>query len=80
MIGITNLSHMTLFGWKKRYLEILKEFRYNKKRDSESAKILNSLLKNKISLSKLRKMIHDQDVFVIGAGPTLQTSIITGKK
>ena len=47
MIGITNLSHMTLLGWGKRYSEILNEFGYSKKRDVESAKILNSLLKKK---------------------------------
>ena len=80
MIGLTNLSHMTLLGWKRKYLEILKEFGYSKKRDSESAKILNLLLKNKIPLKKLRDLIHNQDVFVIGAGPSLLTSIPTLRK
>jgi len=80
MIGITNLSHMTLFGWEKRYSEILKEFGYSKKRDIESAKILNSILKNKFPLSKLRDLIFDKDVFVIGAGPTLLSSIPILKK
>ena len=80
MIGITNLSHMTLLGWEKRYSEILKEFGYSKKRDIESAKILNSILKNKIPLSKLSDLILNQDVFVIGAGPTLLSSIPVLKK
>ena len=80
MIGITNLSHMTLLGWGKKYSEILNEFGYSKKRDMESAKILNSLLKNKFPLSKLRDLITDQDVFVIGAGPTLSSSIPVLKK
>ena len=80
MIGITNLSHMTLLGWEKRYSEILEEFGYSKKRDLESAKILNSVLKNKFPLSKLRNLIHNQDVFVIGAGPTLSSSIPVLKK
>ena len=80
MIGITNLSHMTLLGWGKRYSEILKEFRYSKKRDIESAKILNSILKNKLPLSKLRDLIQNQDVFVIGSGPTLLSSIPVLKK
>lgn len=75
MIGITNLSHMTLLGWGKKYSEILEEFGYSKKRDLESAKILNSILKNKFPLSKIRDLIHNQDVFVIGAGPTLLSSI-----
>jgi uncharacterized Rossmann fold enzyme len=80
MIGITNLSHMTLLGWEKRYSEILNEFGYSKKRDIESAKILNSLLKKKFPQSKLRDLIFDQDVFVIGAGPTLLSSLQLLKK
>ncbi len=80
MIGITNLSHMTLLGWEKRYSEILKEFGYSKKRDLKSAKLLNSILKNNFSLKKLRNLVLNQDVFVIGAGPTLISSIPTLKK
>ena len=80
MIGITNLSHMTLLGWGKRYSEILNEFGYSKKRDIESTKILNSLLKKKFPQSKLRDLILDQDVFVIGAGPTLLSSLPMLKK
>ena len=80
MIGITNLSDMTLLGWGKRYSEILEEFGYSRKRDIESAKILNSILKNKFPLSKIRDLIHNQDVFVIGAGPTLLSSIPVLKK
>ena len=80
MIGITNLSHMTLLGWEKRYSEILKEFGYSKKRDFESAKILNSILKNRFPLSKLRELIANQDVFIIGGGPSLLSSIPILKK
>ncbi len=80
MIGITNLSHMTLLGWGKRYSEILNEFGYSKSNDEKSAKILNSIIKNKFPQSKLRDLILDQDVFVIGAGPTLLSSIPVLKK
>jgi 2-amino-4-hydroxy-6-hydroxymethyldihydropteridine diphosphokinase len=80
MIGITNLSHMALLGWQKMYSEILKEFRYSKKRDIKSAKILNSLLKTKLPLSRIRDLVYDQDVFVIGSGPTLSSSIPVLKK
>ena len=52
MIGITNLGHMTLSGWEKRYSEIIKEFGYSKTKDLESAKKLNRLLKNKFPLKK----------------------------
>ena len=58
MIGITNLSHMTILGWRKRYSEILEEFGYNEKNDFESAKLLNSLLKSKFPLKKLRDKIE----------------------
>ena len=80
MIRYANLSHMTLPGWKKRYSEILKEFGYSEKKDFESAENLNSILKKKIPLSRLRDLIIRQDVFVIGAGPTLQSSIPVLKK
>jgi 2-amino-4-hydroxy-6-hydroxymethyldihydropteridine diphosphokinase len=80
MIGITNLSHMTILGWRKRYSQILDEFGYNEKNDIESAKILNSLLKNIFPLRKLREKIEDQNVFVIGAGPSLLSSIPILKK
>ena len=80
MIRISNLSHMTLIGWGKMYSEILKEFRYSKKRDVESAKILNSFLKTKLPLSRVRDLVFDQDVFVIGAGPSLSSSIPVLKK
>src|SRR3989304_4366110 len=75
MIRITNLSHMTVLGWEKRYSEILKEFGYIKKSDLESAKLLNSLLKNKFPLNKLRSKVFEQNVFVIGAGPSLLSCI-----
>lgn len=71
---------MALTGWEKRYSEILKEFGYSKKKDFESAKNLNSILKKKIPLSRLRDLIINQDVFIIGAGPTLQSSIPILKK
>src|SRR3972149_145944 len=75
MIRFTNLSHMTVLGWEKRYSEILKEFGYSKKSDLESAKLLNSLLKNKFPLNKLRSKVFEQNVFVIGAGPSLLSCI-----
>src|SRR3989304_5045900 len=80
MIRITNLSHMTVLGWEKRYSEILKEFGYSKKSDLESAKLLNSLLKNKFPLNKLRSKVFEQNVFVIGAGPSLLSCISVLKR
>ena len=50
---------MTVLGWEKRYSEILKEFGYSKKSDLESAKLLNSLLKSKFPLNKLRSKVFE---------------------
>jgi hypothetical protein len=71
---------MTVLGWEQWYTEILKEFGYSKKNDIESAKLLNSLLKSKFPLSKLRSLIHEQNVFIIGAGPSLSSAIPILKK
>jgi uncharacterized Rossmann fold enzyme len=71
---------MTILGWEQKYAEILKEFGYSKKSDTESAKLLNSLLKSKFPLNKLRSLIHEQNVFVIGAGPSLLLSMPILKK
>ena len=80
MIGISNLSHMTIFGWKKRYHEILEEFGYEEKKDLESARFLNSLLKTRFPIKKIREKIEGKNVFVIGAGPSLRSSIPLLKK
>jgi uncharacterized Rossmann fold enzyme len=80
MKSASNLSHMTISGWNKRYAEILKEFHYNKEQDLESAWLLNSILKKPISMKKIRKIIFGKPVFVIGAGPSLKKSIPYLKK
>ena len=71
---------MSLRGWNARYLEIIKEFKYSKKKDLNSALKLNSLLKQKFSFKQLQKLIENKPVFVIGAGPTLSKSIPILKK
>jgi len=71
---------MTISGWNKKYKEIITEFGYDKKKDQNSAKILDSLLKKRVSTEKLRHLIEDQPVFVIGAGPSLIFSIPFLKK
>ncbi len=62
-------------GWKKRYLEILKEFKYDEKRDQESAIILNSILKKTNVNKKIIELIKGKTVFVIGSGPSLAAAI-----
>lgn len=64
-----------ILGWKKRYSEILKEFNYSEKKDNESAKILNSILKNNKIDEKICKLIKGKTVCVIGSGPSLSDAI-----
>jgi uncharacterized Rossmann fold enzyme len=71
---------MKLKGWGKKYSEILREFQYSRKKDVESAKILNFILKTKFPLKKLEEMIKNKTVFVIGAGSSLTQSIPLLKK
>lgn len=70
---------MTISGWEQKYAKILREFNYDKKSDIESAKKLNSLLK-KTSTKKLKRLINKKTVFVIGAGPSLLSSVPYLKK
>ena len=67
-------------GWKKKYDEILKEFKFSRKEDTESARILNSILRRKFPIKKLEKKIRNKTVFVIGAGSSLVSSIPVLKK
>ena len=67
-------------GWKKRYSEILKEFRYSEKEDKESAILLNSILKKSDTNKKIISLIKGKTVFVIGSGPSLSLAIPKLKK
>src|SRR6185437_15824073 len=71
---------MTLDGWHEKYLEILKEFRYDRSSEIKSAKILDSILKNKFDVDILKREIKNKTVFVIGAGPSLIASLPYLKK
>ncbi|KAF6242368.1 MAF flag10 domain containing protein [Nitrosopumilus sp. b1] len=72
---------MTIIGWNTRYNQILKEFGFSKKKDLDSAKKLDSLLKQKKeSFSKIKKIISQNTVIVIGSGGSLETAIPIIKK
>ncbi|MGI0041423.1 MAG: 6-hydroxymethylpterin diphosphokinase MptE-like protein, partial [Nitrosopumilaceae archaeon] len=71
---------MKVRGWEKKYVEILKEFNFSRKEDMKSARVLNSILKRRIPVKKLEEKIRDQTVFVVGAGPSLVSSISILKK
>jgi len=62
-------------GWNKRYSDILKEFKYSKKKDKESAIILDSILKRSNVNQKIINLVKGKTVFVIGSGPSLSTAI-----
>jgi len=62
-------------GWNKRYSEILREFKYSEKQDTESAIILDSILRKTVSVKKISEQIKGKTVFVIGSGPSLSIAI-----
>lgn len=67
-------------GWKTKYSEILKEFKYSESKDRESSKYLDSILKESNNYEKISKKIKQQNVIVIGAGPSLSRCIPKLKK
>lgn len=71
---------MTISGWNSKYKQIVREFGYSKKDDYNSAILLDSTIKKRFSLTRMKKMICGKTVFVIGAGPSLQSSIDTLKR
>ena len=44
MMNQGNLSHMMISGWKKKYSDILKQFKYSEEKDKESAGIFSWIL------------------------------------
>ncbi|HLC25113.1 MAG TPA: MAF flag10 domain containing protein, partial [Nitrosopumilaceae archaeon] len=71
---------MTIKGWEEKYIKILKKFKFSRKEDTESARVLNSILKRKFPIRKLEEKIGNQTVFVVGAGSSLVSSIPILKK
>jgi len=71
---------MTIVGWESKYREILKDFGYSRKKDTQSCKLLDSLLPKKTPIVKIRNLIENKPVFVIGAGPSLLSCISILKK
>jgi uncharacterized Rossmann fold enzyme len=62
-------------GWNLKYNEILKEFNYNKREDTDSAELLDSILGEEYHIEKIYGLVQNQNVFVIGAGPSLSSAI-----
>ena len=53
---------MTIVGWDSKYKKILKDFGYSRKKDTQSCKLLDSLLPKKISTVKIRDLIENKPV------------------
>lgn len=62
-------------GWKSRYANILKEFKYSEKRDREAAVLLDSIIKRSDADTQLNDLVKGKTVLVIGSGPSLSASI-----
>ena len=71
---------MTVIGWESKYKEILKDFGYSRKKDNQSRKLLDSLLPKKNPIGKIRDLIENKPVFIVGAGPSLPSCISILKK
>ena len=71
---------MVISGWGEKYSNILKEFKYDEKKDEKSAIILNSIIKKSNLNEKIFSLIKGKTVLVIGSGPTLSTAILKLKK
>lgn len=71
---------MTLKGWHGKYQEILHEFSYDRSKEVRSARILHSILKSRLQSSILKRKIKKKTVFIIGAGPSLSSSLSYLKK
>lgn len=73
------MSYMIL-GWEDKYKEILKEFRFDERRDVISSRILDNEIERTYPIRRVKEMIYGKTVFVIGAGPSLTSAISTLKK
>ena len=71
---------MTIVGWESKYREILKDFGYSRIRDNQSCKLLDSLLPKKMGIKRIKDLIENKPIFVIGAGPSLLSCIPILKK
>lgn len=63
--------------WEPIYHDIVRDFNFARDKDEEAAGILNNILENKnlFSLNNLRKLIEDNEIIIIGAGPSLEDSL-----
>jgi uncharacterized Rossmann fold enzyme len=75
-----NFRVLTIPGWDLQYRKILDEFDYSEKKDQLAAGVLDLVLQRRFPVSKLKKRISGKPVFVVGAGPSLDSAILVLKK
>jgi len=68
--------------WEPIYKKIVDDFGFSIKKDKLAADILEELLQRnkKFSIEELNILIHNKEVIVFGAGPSLENSIEINKK
>lgn len=66
-------------GWNAKYRQIAASLGYSSVQDYRSALMLNSILQ-KYPLERLGKLIRGRSVFVIGAGPSISSSLPSLRK
>lgn len=72
---------MNFTTWEPFYKNIVADFSFSVEDDEKAAALLNNLLqKNPSAIDKLKDLIDGKDVYVLGAGPSLESSIIKYKK
>ncbi len=62
-------------GWRVKYSNILKEFKYDEKKDKKSAILLDAILKKSKTSETIHELIQGNTIFVIGSGPSLSAAI-----
>lgn len=71
---------MTVPGWNRMYLEIAREFNYNRQLDYEASVILDSVMRRTVPNRAVAGLIRNKAVFVVGAGTSLRASVPAIKK
>lgn len=69
---------MKYITWEVYYKQILKDFNFSKKKDIESAQVLNSLLEKRsrmINIDSVKNFMENKEIVIFGAGPSLEKSI-----
>ena len=67
-------------GWNTKYSQIIQEFGYKRQDDRRAAATLDSIITKQFPMSKLKNMINNKPVFVIGSGPSLRSALPIIKK